>query len=213
MLHYVARRATPADNFGPYIGGDNYAAVGSFFGLRAEADAIAEAERLRARYVVTMDYGGPMPWTLVNRLHRADGSAVDGDAAYGRFRLVTEGPAGGRTIGEQFGRGIRSGGVPYKLFEIVPGAELEAHAPPGTSIVAEVLVRTPTGRLFTWRSASVAGDDGVARLRVPYATNSQAPVRPVQAYRVTVGDTAHAVVVPEEAVTTGSTVAVGEALP
>lgn len=126
---------------------------------------------------------------------------------------MTEGPAGGRTIGEQFGRGIRSGGVPYKLFEIVPGAELEAHAPPGTSIGAEVLVLTPTGRLFTWRSAGVAGDDGVARLRVPYATNSQAPVRPVQAYRVTVGDTAHAVVVPEDAVTTGGTVTVGEAMP
>jgi dolichyl-diphosphooligosaccharide--protein glycosyltransferase len=213
VLHYVARRATPADNFGPYIGGDNYAAVGSFFGLRAEADAIAEAERLRARYVVTTDYGGRMPWTLVNRLHRGDGSAADGEAAYGRFRLVTEGPAGGRTIGEQFGRGIRSDGVPYKLFEIVPGAELEAHAPPGTSVTAEVLVRTPTGRLFTWRSAGVAGDAGVARLRVPYATNSQAPVRPVQAYRVTVGDTAHAVVVPEDAVTTGGTVAVGEAMP
>ncbi len=208
VLHYVARRATPADNFGPYIGPDGYAAVGAFFGLRSEADAVAEAERLRARYVVTTDYGGPVPWTLVNRLHRGDGSAAGDAPAFGRFRLVTEGPAGGRAIGEQFGRGIRSEGAPYKLFEIVPGAQLEAHAAPGTPVTAEVLVRAPTGRLFPWRASGAAGEDGVARLRVPYATNSATPARPVRPYRVTVGDVAHAIVVPEDAVTTGATIRV-----
>jgi asparagine N-glycosylation enzyme membrane subunit Stt3 len=213
VLHYVAHRATPADNFGPYIGPDNYGAVGSFFGMRDEAAAIAEAERLKTPYVVTTEYGGPVSWTLVNRLHNGDGSALAGEPAYGRFRLVTEGPAGGLTIGEQFGRGVRSDGVPYKLFQIVPGAELEAHAAPGTPVSAEVLVRTPTPRVFTWRTSAVAGADGVARLRVPYATQTSVPTRPVQPYRVTVGDVAHAVTVPEEAVTTGATVQVGEPQP
>lgn len=213
VLHYVARRATPADNFGPYIGADGYAAVGAFFGLRSEADALAEAERLRARYVVTTDYGGPVPWTLVNRLHRGDGSAAGDAPAFGRFRLVTEGPAGGRAIGEQFGRGIRPGGAPYKLFEIVPGAQIEAHAPAGTSVAAEVLVRAPTGRLFTWRATTEAGDDGVARLRLPYATDTQAPARPTRPYRVTVGGVARAVVVPENAVMAGATILLGEPQP
>lgn len=213
VLHYVAHRATPADNFGPYIGNENYTAVGSFFGLQREADALAEAERLQARYVVTTDYGGTVPWTLINRLHRGDGSATGDAPAFAHFRLVTEGPAGGRTIGEQFGRGIRSEGAPYKLFEILPGAELVARATAGTPVVAEVLVRTPTGRQFTWRTTAVAGADDVARLRVPYSTSTQSPVRPVQPYRVTVGGTAYAVSVPEEAVTKGATVPVGEAKP
>jgi hypothetical protein len=64
-----------------------------------------------------------------------------------------------------------------------------------------------------WRTAGRAGADGVARLRVPYATNSQLPARPLRPYRVTVGDAAHAVVVPEAAVTTGAVVRVGEAGP
>ncbi|HTF35301.1 MAG TPA: STT3 domain-containing protein [Myxococcota bacterium] len=213
VLHYVAHRATPADNFGPYIGLENYIAVGSFFGLRAERDAIAEAERLKARYVVTTDYGGPVPWTLVNRLHRSDGSELGGEPAFGRFRLVTEGPSGGLAIGEQFSRGVRSQGAPYKLFEIVPGAELEVHAAPGTSVSAEVLLSTPLPRQFTWRTTALAGDDGVVRLRVPYSTQTGLPTRAVQPYRVTVGGVAHAVSVPEEAVATGKTVEVGEAVP
>lgn len=213
VLHYVARRATPADNFGPYIGDESYAAVGAFFGLRQEAEALAEAERLHVRYVVTTDYGGSVPWTLINRLHRGDGSIVGAEPAFAHFRLVTEGPAGGRAIGEQFGRGIRSDGPPYKLFEIVRGAELVAHAPAGTPVSAEVLVRTPVGRQFTWRTTGVAGGDGVARLRVPYATNGRHPAHPAQAYRVSVGDTAWAVSVPEEAVVSGTVVPVGDATP
>jgi dolichyl-diphosphooligosaccharide--protein glycosyltransferase len=213
VLHYVAHRATPADNFGPYIGLENYQAVGSFFGLHAEQDAIAEAERLRARYVVTTDYGGPVPWTLINRLHRGDGSELGDQPAFGCFRLVTEGPSGGRAIGEQFGRGIRSEGAPYKLFEIVPGAVLEVHAAPGTSVSAELLLSTPLPRRFTWRTTALAGDDGVARLRVPYATQTpfQLPTRALQPYRVLAGGVAQAVSVPEVAVATGQTVKVGEA--
>jgi dolichyl-phosphooligosaccharide-protein glycotransferase len=213
VLHYVAHRATPADNFGPYIGRENYLAVGSFFSLRAERDAIVEAERLRARYVVTMDYGGPVPWTLVNRLHRGDGSELGGEPAFGRFRLVTEGPTGGLAIGEQFGRGVRSEGAPYKLFEIVPGAELEVRAAPGTSVSAEVLLSTPLPRRFRWRTATLAGEDGVARLRVPYATQTRLPTQALQPYQVTVGGVVHAVSVPEESVATGTRVELSEPIP
>lgn len=210
VLHYTARRATPADNFGPYIGPANYDAVGEFFALQDEERAVAEAERLRSRYVVTTEYGGGIPWTLVNRLHRGDGSQLGDAPAFGRFRLVTEGPEGGRAIGEEFGRGIRPGGVPYKLFEIVPGALIEATAPTGTPVEAEVKVQTPTGRTFSWRTATTSGSDGIARLRVPYATHTTAPVRPIQPYRVTVGEAAHAVSVPENAVRDGRTLVVGE---
>ncbi len=213
VLHYTARRATPADNFGPYIGPENYDAVAEFFSLQDEAEAVAEAGRLRSRYVVTTDYGGAVATTLVNRLHRGDGSQLEGEPGFGRFRLVTEGPVGGRAIGQEFGRGIQPGGIPYKLFEIVEGAQIEVAAPAGTRVSAEVRVQTPTGRTFSWRTAATAGGDGRARLRVPYATGGAAPARPVQPYRVTVGAAAHAVSVPEEAVREGRTITVGGTLP
>ncbi len=213
VLHYTAHRATPADNFGPYIGPPNYSAVGSYFGLRSEAEAVAEAERLRIRYIVTTDYGGTIPYTLVNRLHRGDGSMLGYEPAFGRFRLVTEGPEGGLAIGEVFGRGVRSQGAPYKLFEIVPGAVLEIRGEPGETASAEVLVETPLRRRFLWRTATKVEDDGIARIRVPYATQSTTPVRPVQPYRVSAGGTVHAVTVTEDAVLRGASLSVGDASP
>jgi dolichyl-diphosphooligosaccharide--protein glycosyltransferase len=210
VLHYAARRATPADNFGPYIGAANYTAVGAFFPLESEERAVEEARRLRSRYVVTTDYGGSVPTTLTNRLHRSDGNAAAGRPAFGRFRLVTEGPAGGRPIGEQFGRPIRERGVPYKLFEVVPGAVLDAKAPPGTRVRASVTISTPAGRRFPWRTEAVADADGTARLRIPYATRTTAPARPEGPFRVSVGDRILDVEIPEQAVLSGSTIPVSE---
>lgn len=211
VLHYAARRATPADNFGPYIGPAGYRAVGDFFRLKDESAALDEAERLGIRFVVTADYGGSDPTTLVNHLHRADGSALPGAPAFSRLRLVTEGPAGGRAPVELFGRRAPRPAIPYKLFEIVPGAVLEAEAEPGTPVSARLGLRSPLGRRFRWEARTTAGADGRARLRVPYATRGPHPTRALAPYRVEVGERAFAVPVPEAAVLEGATVAVGEA--
>ena len=48
-------------------------------------------------------------------------------------------------------------------------------------------IRTPTGRRYVYRAKTEAGADGVARLRVPYATRTRLPARPVSPYRVDVG--------------------------
>lgn len=208
VLHYVARRATPADNFGPYIGLENYEAVGGFFGLQGENLVLDQALKLGIRYVVTTDYGGTVAYTLVNRLHRGDGNAAGGAPPFVHFRLVTEGPSGGRAIGERFGRPVRENEAPYKLFQIVPGAILETRTAPGTKMAAEVTVVTPDGRRFPWRVETLAGADGFARLRVPYATRTDAPARPEGPWRVTIGDAVHRVDVPDEAVLTGATVSV-----
>lgn len=212
VLHYVARRATPADNFGPYIGPENYEAVGRFFGLRTETAALDEAARLGTPYVLTTDYGGSAPHTLVNRLHLGDGRTAAGSPPLVHFRLVTEGPAGGRAIGERFG-GRTPGGAPYKLFELVPGALVEARGEPGTPMAVEVTVRTDLGRRFPWRVETVVGKDGVGLLRVPYATDAGTPTRPEGAARVTLGERTVEIPIPDAAVRAGDRVSVLRSAP
>ncbi len=208
LIHYVARRATPADNFGPYAGKANFEAVRRFFRLGLEDDAVAEARRLRVRYVLTMDYDVPIPNSLLERLQREDGLKRDQLPRWSHFRLVTEGPRGGRSLREGFGLPLDPHAVPYKLFEVVEGAVLEAHAAPGTPVAASATIRTPIGRTFVYEAEGSAGPDGVARLRVPYPTTTDAPARPVAPWRVRVGDSAVAVAVPEQAVENGEVVVV-----
>ncbi len=64
------------------------------------------------------------------------------------------------------------------------GAVFEVRGVPGTPIRAEVSVVTPTGRRFEYRAVAPIGDDGIARLRVPYATETSEPTKPEGPYRV-----------------------------
>jgi hypothetical protein len=58
----------------------------------------------------------------------------------------------------------------FKLFEPVAGARLRVTgAAPGTMVEGRVTVRTNVGRVFTFTLRDRAGEDGVARLRLPYA--------------------------------------------
>jgi dolichyl-diphosphooligosaccharide--protein glycosyltransferase len=50
---YGARRPVPANNFGPYLDAEKYDRATAFYLVFSEAEAVAIAERLRARYVVT----------------------------------------------------------------------------------------------------------------------------------------------------------------
>ncbi|MEZ4215046.1 MAG: hypothetical protein R3E88_01080 [Myxococcota bacterium] len=169
-LQWVARRATPTDPFWEYIGPANWNRAFELLATSDEARAVALARELRARYVVAsrgLRRGG-----MSERLHTDDG-APRGDApALAHFRLVAEGPKGGVGLQDMFGGRAAPDAVPYKLFEVVEGAVLEVAAPPSSRVEVAVDVATPTGRRFAWRSATAAGADGVARLRVPYATGS-----------------------------------------
>ncbi|RIK94617.1 MAG: hypothetical protein DCC71_23450, partial [Proteobacteria bacterium] len=208
LLHYVARRATPSDNFGPYSGSRHFAMAQRFFNVKTEARANAVAERLRARYVVTVEYGPVHNLGLTQRLHREDGVEIWEQPPWALFRLVTEGPQGGRPLSDLYRGAAMPGVAPYKLWERVPGALLEVRAPAGTAVQAGVPVRAPSGRTFRWAARATAGDDGVARLRVPYATDATTPVKTAGPWLVQAG-LAHATVeVPEAAVLGGATVAV-----
>jgi hypothetical protein len=59
------------------------------------------------------------------------------------------------------------------VWEHVRGAIVEAAGSPGERLVVQVDVRyPPAGFQLSWRGEGAAGADGVARVRVPYATDA-----------------------------------------
>jgi asparagine N-glycosylation enzyme membrane subunit Stt3 len=206
VFQRVARRPTPADNFGPYLAGSNLAAASRFYKLADEREAVAWSKRFQWRYVVTAAASRPPPEMLLHRLHWADGTGRFGAPRLEHFRLVTEGPRRGISIGTL--RDPRPpGDVPYKLFEVVPGALLQVPSEPGSSVVAEVEVVTPIGRRFSYRATGDADSRGVAELRVPYATDTEAPAHPLAPYRVSAGERVYAVAVSDAQVQDGAVIA------
>jgi hypothetical protein len=185
-LRWASRRAVPADNFGPYLDAARFALVNRFFATRSAEEAVEIAARLRTRYVVTGVHAALRrhPESIERRLHADDGSARGRAAHLGRFRLVAEGPPGGRPF---FPVGAPHSAPPYKLFEVVEGAVLEIPAAPDALVRAELPLETPIGRRFLYRATARADRDGLARLRVPYATEPQGPTRATGRWRVRIG--------------------------
>lgn len=211
-LQYRARRATATDPFWWYIGRENWDRSLAFLDARSEPEALALAAELAARYVVTMP--GFAEGTVVARLHARDGTEeATGHAALAHFRLVTEAPPGGLSIAALFG-GPSSSPIPYKLFEIVPGAVLEVAAEPGQVVTSSLPIRTPTGRNLRFRSSARAGGDGLARIRVPYPTLESPRPKPAAIarargpYEVRVGGSVHRVDVSERSVRLGAVVSI-----
>jgi hypothetical protein len=166
------------------------------------------ADSLGAPYVLTLEYGPVADLSLVQRLHREDGVEREDAAAWERFRLVTEGPRGGRALTELYGGRAPQGVAPFKLFELVPGALLEVHAEPGAQVQAFATIRTPLGRDFDFPIHRRADASGVARIRVPYATDGAAPTGALEAWQVSAGGRTRDVAVPEAAVREGGVVSV-----
>jgi dolichyl-diphosphooligosaccharide--protein glycosyltransferase len=208
---YNARRPVPANNLGPYLDAEKYDRATEFYLVSTEAEAVAIAERLRARYVVTQLRGvaGKSPGALLAQLHTRDGAAAGGRPALERFRLITESPAAATrpaSTGLPLRRPKRS--VPFKLFELVEGAVLEARGEPGELLVAEVRIATPVGRRFLFRAASSADASGIARVRVPYSTDALAPSPATGPYTARIGGASWRVRVPDAAVREGRVIRV-----
>jgi asparagine N-glycosylation enzyme membrane subunit Stt3 len=209
ILIRVGQRPVTATGFGPYLGGESVDATLRFYGLESEQKAYALARRLGARYVVTSREGRPRESMLLHRLHVADGAGFDGRPALEHFRLVTEGPAWGVPLGLLTGVVSGPSLAPYKLFEVVEGAVLEYRGQAGVEVAAELKIRTPIGRRFVYQTSTVADRDGLARLRVPYATATTAPARPVSPYTVRIGGTSQRIRVFDAQVRQGATISIG----
>jgi hypothetical protein len=139
------------------------------------------------------------------RLHREDGSATAEDDHWSRFRLLVEGPEGG--VPSALGYGGRDWATaPIKLLEVVAGAVLVVPAGATADASARVVVETQTGRRFRYQARGRAGEDGLARLRVPYPTDASAPTRALTRYQVTSGAKSWQVEVSDTDVRSGSVI-------
>jgi dolichyl-diphosphooligosaccharide--protein glycosyltransferase len=205
-LHYVARRASASDGFLGVTGPENFAAAQRFFATHSQDEAVELARRLAARYVVTLFFPGIEPGSMEARLHFGRGAGGGLEPPLERFRLVAEGPPGGRPLSDLLGVRRPRDVVPYRLFEIVEGAILEVGATPGASVEVSVRLRTPSGRRFSWEQEVLADVDGVARVRVPYPTESATPIAADGPYRVRVGSVLYRARVSELDVRSGATV-------
>jgi asparagine N-glycosylation enzyme membrane subunit Stt3 len=213
-IQNVARRPTPTDPFWAFIGVENWNAAFGLLGASSEAEALKLARRLRARYVMT--FSSADPDALEGWLHHADGRRAGPWAAAEHFRLVTEGPKGGvhfaRSFQVQAGERVTGPATPpYKLFEVVEGAQIEVGAAAGDDVVATLTLRTPTGREIVYEQRATAGPEGLAILRVPYPTlavGGDERVRALAPYRVSTGQRSAAVAISEEDVSSGAVVPV-----
>jgi hypothetical protein len=200
-LHYVAHRATPADNFGPYLGREGFEATLRLLLSPPGRSTQGELESRRLRYVVT---GWQPRWhrgSLLERLHTRDGRAQGSLPALAHFRLIAEGPPAGVPLGRAPGSATVP--TPYKLFEIVRGARLVVSGAPGERVRARVTI-SGSSRRFVHRVDAIADERGCASLRLPYATVTDAPVHPEGPYRLERGKDEVFVEVSEEAVREGA---------
>jgi dolichyl-diphosphooligosaccharide--protein glycosyltransferase len=208
---YIARRPVPASNFGPYLDAEKYDQATAFYHVSTEAEAVAIAEELGARYAVTQLQGvaGEDLGPFVAQLQTRDGAAGGGRPALERFRLITESPAADtRPASVRRNRPRRKLPIPFKLFERVEGAVLEARGEPGELLTARVPIATPVGRRFSFLATSRADASGIARVRVPYSTDESAHARAVGPYTVRIGGASWQVRVPDVAVRKGGVIRV-----
>jgi asparagine N-glycosylation enzyme membrane subunit Stt3 len=203
-IQYEARRPTATDPFWWYIGLENWNRSMAFLSAEDETSALFDAKALQARYVITSEEA--VPASVSGRLHSRDGASFGLRPGLGHFRLVAESSPGGLGLGAIF-RNTKADAVAYKLFEIVPGAQLEVEAEPGTRVVARVEVRSNQGRTFTYRNAARADEDGWARLSLPYATErpkgAGSRFGAISLYRIQVGEHSRALRVNESDVAQG----------
>jgi hypothetical protein len=93
------------------------------------------------------------------------------------------------------------------LWERVPGARLEVRAEPGSRLRVEIEVELPRARRrFRWWGEAGAGPDGLAILRVPYATDAATEELRVVRARWSLDGEERPLLVPESAVRGGGRV-------
>ncbi len=83
---------------------------------------------------------------------------------------------------------------------------IEVQTEAGAPVEATLVLHSPFGRQFRYVAKTTAGADGVARLRVPYASDAKTPVAAREPWELRVGAARLPVVVSEQAVLQGATV-------
>ncbi len=197
LIEWAAVRPTVATNFGTYLGRDSYLDPWRFFLALDESAAEAILERHRARYVLLDSRFRRNLEAMVSVLHPGEREAWlgsgDGSARWLESigaRMLEHGGGPVRTSGLAGLGGLRlvhvspdehsdvaAPGAEWPvpigwIYQQVPGARLEARGAPGDRLGVAVRLRYPgCQRELMWRAESTSDSGGVARLRVPYATD------------------------------------------
>lgn len=207
-IRWIAQVGLPADAFGSYVGPGTYEAVSQFFTIRNEDDAVAMMRRLRTPWLVTQLLPGADGATVVRRLHEDLGQASGALEHLGRFRLVAEDPVAGVPFAALLGQRARATLPPYRLFEVVDGANLQMTTDPGAAVSVRVVLVSPGGRRISYGVETIADAQGHASLRIPYATKTSSSVRPDGPLVVDSGSYREVVELTEEDVRSGREVSV-----
>jgi hypothetical protein len=159
LLQYVGERPAVVGNFGDDVPGDHYARSFDYFAT-TEARAVEMLDAWRARYVVIrpvdVAHGDHGAGSMIRRLADPNGGAL------AEHRLVYE-----RRVLRGDGERPRSH---FRIYERVAGAVVVGESEPGTVVEARLSYTSPTGRTGAFRRTAKARENGIYRLRLPYAT-------------------------------------------
>ncbi|MEQ8762973.1 MAG: STT3 domain-containing protein [Planctomycetota bacterium] len=178
LVMQMARRPVVSNNFGDDIGQESFRDTIEFFRTHDPGAALHIAEDRAVRYVVSnLFYNRSLTEEKRRRfqfaLHYLDGRSDSGESLP-EWRLLAE---------TRFPEGEPA--AAYKLWERVQGARLRGRTLPGEPVVAEVQIETNLGRTFPVRFKTVADEEGLFAIRVPYATQKcKWPTKPQGPYRV-----------------------------
>jgi dolichyl-diphosphooligosaccharide--protein glycosyltransferase len=178
LLRYYAERPMVQDNFGPWGGRAGFDAARRYFEAHDEAEALAIAERLGVRYVVSLPKGSgqvkPSLQSMTRRLlvlRQEGGALAFNGAGLGRHRLVH--------LVDDGDPGPSSGQAPRRVgvYEIVPGAHVQGTAPAGEAIRLELLLRLPEQAPIFYVATARADASGRYAVHLPYPSDAGYVVR------------------------------------
>jgi hypothetical protein len=190
LIQWAAEQPVVAANYGHYTGAEAFLDGFRFFAEVDAARAEELLERRRVRYVlVTSDFDQKWPSVAAGlglapdpaRFAASLGARLLGAGPPPDFlRLVHVSPfPDARRARGAAGPPPPSGFV----YERVPGAWIEARGAPGAAL--ELTAPLRAGAIsFAYVASAVADDAGVARLRVPYATERVGDVEPGGPFQV-----------------------------
>jgi dolichyl-diphosphooligosaccharide--protein glycosyltransferase len=178
LLRYYGERPMVQDNFGPWGGIAGFDAARHYFEAREEAEAVAIAERLGARYVVALPKGSgqmkPGLHSMTRRLAvvRQEGGALGfNGAGLGRHRLVylADDADLERPAGQPVWR--------VAVYEIVAGARVVGSALADQEVRFEQMLRLPGQPPILHVASARADSRGRYELRLPYPNEGGYVVR------------------------------------
>ncbi|MFT7678708.1 MAG: asparagine N-glycosylation enzyme membrane subunit Stt3 [Planctomycetota bacterium] len=194
-VEWFAQRPSVATNFGSYLSEAGFLAPWKFFLTTDEEQAAQQLAELEVELVLVTSRFAHNLESMVRAVHPeqqqawlwgADGEAPLWHAALGGRLLGIGGQQPGDGLGflrqvlvaapEFKDRGSSSAlaGLELppvaRLYQRVRGALVETRLEPGESLRISLRMEFPGEALF-WSAEAAAGDDGWARIRVPYATD------------------------------------------